>query len=115
VFKRVAEATLRHLGVAPTLNAPPPVVVARSDDRPDIQPARLNLDTPVAHAAPPGAGEDVPDLRGLSAREALRALTKIGLTARVSGDGVVWRQNPAPGTPIDAGTTCELWLRRWSR
>jgi cell division protein FtsI (penicillin-binding protein 3) len=114
VFKRVAEATLRHLGVPPTLNAPPPVVVTRGDDRPDIQPARLSLDAPVVHTAAPDAGEDLPDLRGLSAREALRALTKIGLTARVSGDGVVWRQNPAPGTPIDAGTTCELWLRRWS-
>ena len=28
VFKRIAEATLRHLGVGPTLNAPPPVIVA---------------------------------------------------------------------------------------
>ena len=31
VFKRIAEATLRHLGVGPTLNAPPPVIVARHD------------------------------------------------------------------------------------
>ena len=33
VFQQIAEATLRHFGVAPTLNAPPPVLVARSRDR----------------------------------------------------------------------------------
>ena len=33
----------------------------------------------------------MPDLRGLSAREALRALTRLGLTARMTGDGVVAR------------------------
>ena len=38
VFQRVAEATLRHLGVPPTLNAPPPVLVARQSALPDIQP-----------------------------------------------------------------------------
>ena len=31
IFKRIAEAALRHLGVGPTLNAPPPVLVARHD------------------------------------------------------------------------------------
>ena len=39
VFQRIAEATLRHLGVSPTLNAPPPVLVARHDEYPEIQPA----------------------------------------------------------------------------
>ena len=34
IFKRIAEATLRHLGVGPTLNAPPPVLVARHDQEP---------------------------------------------------------------------------------
>ena len=29
IFKRIAEATLRHLGVPPDVNAPPPVMVAR--------------------------------------------------------------------------------------
>src|SRR6185503_15455773 len=31
VFKRIAEATLTYLGVAPNLNAPPPVLVARHE------------------------------------------------------------------------------------
>ena len=33
IFKRIAEATLRYLGVPPTINPAPPVLVARHDDR----------------------------------------------------------------------------------
>ena len=39
----------------------------------------------------------MPDLRGLSAREALRTLTRLGMTARMTGDGVVLEQAPAAG------------------
>ena len=49
---------------------------------------------------PPGT---MPDLRGLSAREAVRRLVKLGLTARLAGDGFVVSQEPPPGTPLDAG------------
>ena len=45
VFQRIAEATLRHLGVPPTLNAPPPVLVARRSrtarDSAGAQPAAM--------------------------------------------------------------------------
>ncbi len=33
VFQRIAQAALRHLGIVPTLNAPPPVLVARQTNR----------------------------------------------------------------------------------
>jgi cell division protein FtsI (penicillin-binding protein 3) len=114
VFKRIAGATLRHLGIPPTLNAPPPVLVARTEQH-DVQPARTGPDVSVIRAAALGDVAEVPDLRGLSAREALRVLTKIGMTARVNGDGVVWRQNPVPGTPIESSEAYELWLKRWSQ
>src|SRR4029078_7045093 len=32
VFKRIAEAALRHLGVGPTFNPAPPVLIARQSD-----------------------------------------------------------------------------------
>ena len=35
----------------------------------------------------------MPDLRGLSAREALRTLSRIGMTARIDGDGFVDRSS----------------------
>ena len=30
IFKRIADASLRHLGVTPTINPAPPVIVARN-------------------------------------------------------------------------------------
>jgi len=77
VFQRIAEATLRHFGVPPTLNAPPPVLVARRAGRPGIQQARGRRDASIVQVGANGDARDLPDLRGLSAREALRVLTKI--------------------------------------
>ena len=53
-----------------------------------------------------------PDLRGLSARDALHALTRLGMTGRLNGAGTVTRQQPEPGSPIDRDATCVLWLER---
>jgi len=59
---------------------------------------------------PPGT---VPDLRGMSARDAVRTLVKLGLNARVSGDGFVVSQLPAAGAPIEGDAVCRLVLERW--
>jgi cell division protein FtsI (penicillin-binding protein 3) len=112
VFQRIAEATLRHLGVPPTLNAQPPVLVARRTEWTDIQPARTRSAPSIVRVGGSSDVHDLPDFRGLSAREALRVLTKIGLTARLTGDGMVTAQAPAPGTPIEPGMACELRLER---
>jgi cell division protein FtsI (penicillin-binding protein 3) len=112
VFRRIAEATLRHLGAPPTLNAPPPVLVARRTERPEIRTVRADRDASIVQIGTGGVVRDLPDLRGLSARDALRVLTKIGLTARIRGNGVVATQTPPPGTPIEPGMACELRLER---
>jgi cell division protein FtsI (penicillin-binding protein 3) len=115
IFKRIAEESLRHLGIGPTINPAPPVLVARNtDDQMIPQPVRASqtVDT----TAPPSesiADEDVmPDLRGLSAREALRALTKLGMTTRMSGDGFVLEQSPAAGSELGAADACVIKLGR---
>jgi beta-lactam-binding protein with PASTA domain len=54
----------------------------------------------------------MPDLRGMSAREALRALTQIGMVARMSGDGVVLEQSPTAGAPLTRAQACQLKLGR---
>ena len=112
VFRRIAQATLRHFGVPPTLNAPPPVLVARRNTQPEIRPASGMREGSIIPFGSPGALHDIPDFRGLSAREVVRILTKMGLTARLHGNGVVATQSPVAGTAIDPGTTCELWLER---
>ena len=111
IFHRIAEAALRQLAVTPTIN-PPPVVLASdiSGTRAQqasgaaIRPAIAALDGPAV----------MPDVRGLSARDALRVLGSAGLAVRVTGTGSVSAQTPAPGEPIESGGWGVLELRRRS-
>jgi len=48
----------------------------------------------------------------MSAREALRELAKIGMSAKMQGDGVVVGQDPPAGSPYEPGATCALILNR---
>jgi cell division protein FtsI (penicillin-binding protein 3) len=113
IFQKIAQAALQHFGIAPSINAPPPVLVARHDEREQLfQPAKTDQSPAIVPAGRFDHIQDLPDLRGLSAREAVRVLTRIGLAARVNGDGIVKAQSPAAGAAIDPGATCELWLER---
>jgi cell division protein FtsI (penicillin-binding protein 3) len=115
VFRRVAEQALRHLGVAPTLDGLPPVLVAGAalaDVPGTILPAAAQdvLEEPGVDVS---TGPPVlPDLKGLSAREAIRRLARLGLAAHVSGDGLVVDQLPPAGAPIEERSTCVLRLSR---
>jgi membrane peptidoglycan carboxypeptidase len=114
IFKRIAEASLRQLGVPPTINALPPVLAARSESvaEPVVQ-RPLDDDKGVVTAAiPPAQPGVMPDLRGQSAREALRTLARIGSSARLSGRGVVVEQSPAAGEPLGTGEVGVLKLGR---
>jgi cell division protein FtsI (penicillin-binding protein 3) len=114
IFQRIAEASLRYLGVAPNIDAPPPIVVARRDESPVVATLAANAHHEPTIVTLPGGGEApvLPDLRGLSARDALRTLAKLGLTARLEGRGVVTGQTPLPGTLLERGGTCTLVLER---
>ena len=112
VFQKIAEATLQHFGVPPSLNAPPPVLVARRDGADVIQPIRSLRPASILPAGAVASANDMPDLRGLGAREALKAAARIGLSARIYGNGIVANQRPAAGTPLEPGMTTELWLSR---
>ncbi|HEY7056261.1 MAG TPA: penicillin-binding protein [Vicinamibacterales bacterium] len=114
VFKRIAEATLRYLGVGPTLNAPPPVLVARHDPdaTTEVKPAKAEPEEEARTAIELARSGLMPDLRGLSAREAVRTLSQIGMTARMSGDGLVVTQSPEPGDALVPGGVCSLKLNR---
>lgn len=111
IFKRIADASLRRLGIAPTINPAPPVIVARH--APGTVTTAVRSMTPAVVALPSHATDTgIPDLTGMSAREALRELARLGLSARMQGAGVVVRQDPPAGSPLDAGTTCTLVLKR---
>ena len=112
VFKRIAEATLQYLGVASTINPSNPVLVARDDDASSTHASSADAGEPVVSLVADGPPGTVPDFSGLSAREAVRRIVKLGMNARVSGDGFVVSQDPAPGLPIEDDGVCRLVLER---
>ena len=123
IFQRIANAALRQYGIVPSVNAPPPLLVARHPQAPE-QAASMTLPggslsngsankaiVTFANAAP-GKSELFPDLAGLSARDALRALAQLGVNARLNGTGIVVAQRPEAGMPIERGASATLWLQR---
>jgi cell division protein FtsI (penicillin-binding protein 3) len=113
VFNRIAEASLRYLGVPPDIDPAAPFVVTRQASA-AVTPASTAQSRPAIVALAGGGPQAslIPDLRGMSVRDALRTLTKLGLNARVQGTGMVVEQTPSPGTPLERGTTCSLILDR---
>jgi cell division protein FtsI (penicillin-binding protein 3) len=115
VFKRVAEAALRHLGVPPNIGGTPTVLVANGRRAAEPTPVTVrggvaalpSLDTRLA--IPAGT---MPDVRGLNGRDAVRVLARVGVEARISGDGFVAAQGIAPGSALTPGQVCVLSLTR---
>ena len=105
---------MRQMGIAPTVNADPPVLVARHDRaaEPVAQRDEAPVHEVVGAAIQPLQPGIMPDLRGQSAREALRTLTRIGAAARMTGRGVVIEQSPAAGEPLASGEVGVLRLGR---
>ncbi|HTI37915.1 MAG TPA: penicillin-binding protein [Vicinamibacterales bacterium] len=114
IFKRIAEAALTYLGVGPNLNAPPPVLVARHDPTrdSDVEPTPASVGDVVTARLELARNGLMPDLHGLSAREALHALSTIGMTARMDGTGFVLQQYPEAGALLDREQACTLQLGR---
>jgi cell division protein FtsI (penicillin-binding protein 3) len=110
IFRRIAEATLRYMGVAPTVDPAPPVLVARHDQ--DLETGESPQESPIVNVLVEAPAGTVPDVRGLSARDATRKLVKAGLAAQMSGDGFVVSQDPMPGDPIPNSGICRLTLDR---
>jgi cell division protein FtsI (penicillin-binding protein 3) len=110
VFKKIGEAVVALDGVPRSIGAPETVLVARQPEGPARHASQTIHDVrPDITNVPPGT---LPDVRGLSMREALKLLVKVGVRARVSGDGFVVGQSPEAGTPLVATPECELLLAR---
>ena len=112
IFARIVEESLRYLGVAPNVNPAPPVLVAARGTPQQVVATAGPGTPPRVRLIAEGSPGTVPDLRGMSAREATRELVKRGLVARLAGDGFVVSQDPPPGAPLDAGDVCVVTLQR---
>ena len=110
IFSRIADAALRHGGVSPSVDPAPPILV--TGDGPRLpEPAPTPAIVSISHPGPSGVSV-VPDLRGLSGREAVRTLARLGLSVRMHGSGAVVRQSPEPGEPVERGGGSSVWLER---
>jgi membrane peptidoglycan carboxypeptidase len=120
IFQRIAAAALQQYGVPPSINPAPPVLAVHrdvDDDHEHPLDSALGRPTSTAGITPnivrvDGEASGFPDLRGLSARDALRMLAGLGMTARLNGAGIVVRQSPDAGESVDRGTAATLWLER---
>ncbi|MCK6503315.1 transpeptidase family protein [Myxococcota bacterium] len=111
-FKQIAQNSMRILGVAPD-----PVLLAEATpSRPAAEPATEPAE-PLAPVAPAeltwqaDGSLRLPDLSGLSMRDALVSLQGAGLAVRVTGSGRVAEQVPAAGSPLRPGAEVEVLLR----
>lgn len=84
-FREIAEATLRYLGV-------PPSLPAREVGVQQSLLAAFSQSQPATNGT-----SGVPDLRGLDARAAIARAVASGLSVRAIGSGVVTSQEPQPG------------------
>ena len=107
IFRRIADAALRHVGVAPTVFPAPPVLV----DSRHVSPAAGPRGATVITVDDSGT-RAMPDLMGLGAREALRRIARLGVTAKLQGTGLVVAQYPEAGQTLAVGGACTLMLDR---
>jgi cell division protein FtsI (penicillin-binding protein 3) len=91
VFRNIAQASLRHLAVAPQQAAVIPVPASR----PEALVRRLTK--PNNSSATDAGDGSAPDFVGLSLREALEKAQTLKVKVRLHGNGYVVRQSPEAG------------------
>lgn len=117
VFRRIAERSLRYLGVTPKGTVPMAISKLSSEDDPARaiyearnERARENpaVDDTILDRAPGPSEVRVPDWRGMPMREAVRASFAIGLSPAIEGTGSLTWQEPPAGALLQKGASVKL-------
>ena len=115
VFRRVAESSLRYLGVTPSTASAKLDAVSRKGDVADATLAAMHvneepqmLEPAVSNVALPKDAVRVPDAMGMSMRDAIHAMSGAGFVPQIEGTGKLVRQAPLPGTAAAKGTSVRL-------
>jgi len=114
LFARIANEAVRLLAIPPDDPTRNIRLVTYSPETV----AKTTFAAERAHEAAPVPADDpriMPDLRGFSLREAALMAARHGLSVEIHGSGVVARQTPLPGTPLEPGMSCSLELSPTSR
>jgi len=123
VFRRVAEASLRYLGVTPSSGPAKLAGVRRDGDPADAMLTAMKPASAAANAAaagpaappmlaasatPPPGSARVPDATGMPAHDVLAALGKAGFVAQIEGWGRAVRQSPPAGSAAPKGSAVRV-------
>jgi cell division protein FtsI (penicillin-binding protein 3) len=115
VFRRVAESSLRYLGVTPSGASAKLQAVSRAGDLADATLAAVHagerpelIDPAVSSAVLPKDAVRVPDVSGMAMRDAIRAISGAGLVPEIDGSGRLVRQAPSAGVSAAKGTSVRL-------
>jgi cell division protein FtsI (penicillin-binding protein 3) len=117
IFRRVAQMSLKYMGLTPKgtgradiaelavqpdpANTTYALLRAAQGKKPAVQ--------EVVQRGPIGAGKvRLPDMTGWPVREALRRAVELGVSPKVQGSGVLARQAPAPGEAVEKGSSVTL-------
>jgi cell division protein FtsI (penicillin-binding protein 3) len=107
IFQKIADASLRHVGVPPTVFPAPPVLVDRK-----AQAVLPPAGEPVVVTVDDAGGRAMPNLVGLGAREALRRMARLGVSLKMQGSGLVVAQYPEAGESVAVGGSSTIMLDR---
>ncbi|RMG16121.1 MAG: PASTA domain-containing protein [Deltaproteobacteria bacterium] len=106
IFARIAEESLRYLGVPRQAGASEALLA----EAPVAQAEEGGAALPEILAPPPEGKTLVPDLLGLDLRSALRILAERDLDVQIEGTGVVVEQGPHAGAIASPGDVVRLVL-----
>jgi cell division protein FtsI (penicillin-binding protein 3) len=119
-FRRIGEMSLRYLGVIP--RGTPPVAISKMTSGPDPAAAmyeamrQAQLPEPpmkeiaMTNVPAPKGTVRVPDLKGMSLREATKSALDVGLLPALDGTGTLSRQDPAAGAVLPKGARVKLFF-----
>ncbi len=109
VFRNIAAKVLPYLGVSPSFKGADPPVQFRLANAASCEVAKPMAQ--MARAETPGSSATMPDLAGMSLKQALERMSSLGYTPRVVGSGRVVGQRPEAGAPLNPDMSVEIVLR----
>jgi len=116
IFREVAGAALRTLGISKDLVEEEPVVKpdpASAVPRPPAAPAQLAVvNPPATDPEPAAAGPRVPDFQGMTMRAVLAKSAAEGWRVETVGSGLARGQEPVPGTVVPAEKRIRVLFRQ---
>jgi cell division protein FtsI (penicillin-binding protein 3) len=129
VFREIAEQVLPFMNIQPDtelFSTPEQKLIAtttpnkehtssqpiRAHHRTSPTPAQITRSGEVVFAMATDRAIRMPDLSGLSVRDAYKVCSSYGLQLQAKGEGMAFRQSPGVGTSIQSGQTVQVLFHR---